>query len=122
MSNCCENQDDQNLKQKRKTIVPGNLKEGQLVHMKNYNVRTFQPKYVADYRVIKIINVNTVIVASPDGMERKCNFHHIKPILPTEAFTSEFEEFTKCIKGGNTHLSTQSSVQRWPHYNLQSNN
>ena len=98
------------------------LKEEQLVLMKNHNVRAFQPKYVTDYRVIIIINENTLIVPSPDSRERKCNIHHIKPISPTEAFTRTFEEFPKCIKGENTHLSTQSSVQKWPHCNLWSNN
>ena len=90
--------------------------------MKNHNVRAFQSKYVANYRVIKIVNESTVIVASPDGRERKCNINHIKPMSPTETFTSTFEEFTKCIKGGNTDLSTQSSVQKQPHYNIWSNN
>ena len=80
------------------------LKEGQLVLMKDHNVRTFQPKDVTDYRVIKIINENTVIVRSPGGREIKCNIHHIKPISPTKTFTSTFEEFTKCIKEGNIYL------------------
>ena len=97
------------------------LKEGQLVRMKKHIVRVFQPKYLADYRVIKVITENTVIVVSPDGRERKCSIHHIKPISPTEGFTSTFEEFTKFIKQHNTHLSTQYSVQKQPHYNLQSN-
>ena len=74
--------------------------------MKTHNARAFQAKYAADYTVIKIINENTVIVASPESRERKCNIHHIKPIPPMEAFTSTFEEFTKYIKGGNAHLST----------------
>ena len=67
--------------------------------MRTNSVRAFQPKYLADYRIIKVINENTVIVASPDGRKRKINIHHIKPISSTEAFTSAFEEFTKCIKG-----------------------
>ena len=78
------------------------LKEGQLVLIKDHKARAFQPKYLADYRIIKVINENTVIVVSTDDRERKCNIHQIKPISPAEAFT-------------------QSLVQRQPHYNLWSN-
>ena len=53
-------------------------------------------------------------------VEKECNIYHIKPISPAEAFTTVFEEFTNCMKGDNTHLSTKSSMQRQPHYNLQS--
>ena len=70
------------------------LKEGQLVLMKNHNVRAFHPKYLAHYRIVKVMNKNTVIVTTPDGRERKCNIHHIKLISPAETFTSTFEEFT----------------------------
>ena len=66
--------------------------------MKNHNAKAFQPKYLADHPIIKIIYENTVIVVTSDGREWKCNIHHIKPITPVEAFTSTFEEFTKCIK------------------------
>ena len=77
--------------------------------MKNHNVTAFQLKYVADYRVIKIVNKSTVMVASPDSKERKCNIHHIKPISPTEAFTSMFEEFTRASK--QEILTCQPSLQ-----------
>ena len=47
--------------------------------MKNHSVRAFQPRYLADYRIVKVVNENTVIVATPDSRERKCNVNHIKP-------------------------------------------
>ena len=90
-------------------------KEGQLVLIKNLNVRAFLPKYLADYRIIKVVNENTAKVVSPDGRERQCNIHHIKPISSAVAFTSTFVEFTECIKGDKTHFLTQSSVKRQPH-------
>ena len=39
-----------------------NLKEGKLVLMKNHNVTAFQPKYLADYRVIKVINKGKLVL------------------------------------------------------------
>ena len=109
MPNCFGSQDSQNLKQKKKYSSTKDLKEGELILMKNYNARAFQPKYLADYRVIKVENKNAEIVTSPDGRKRKCNILHIKPISPAEAFTSAFQEFTKCIK--ETILTRQPSLQ-----------
>ena len=33
-----------------------NLQEGQLVLMKNHSAKAFQPKYLANYQIIKIMN------------------------------------------------------------------
>ena len=90
--------------------------------MKNHSAKAFQCKYLADYQIIKIINENTVIVGTPYGREQKCNIHHTKPITPVEAFTSAFEELTKCIKREYTHSLTQSSEQKQLHYHLWSSN
>ena len=83
--------------EERKYDQVSNLKTGQLVLIKNHTTSTFQPKYLADHKVIKIVNDSTVIVSSPNGKEKKCNIHHIKAISPTTMFTSPFEEFQKNI-------------------------
>ena len=91
---------------------------GQLVLIKNHTASTFQLKYLADHRIIKIVNDSTVIVASPDGREKKCNIHHVKAISPTTALTSAFEEFQKSIsKEGQKHNATKQTQ-----YNLRSQN
>ena len=66
--------------EERKFDKASDLKIGQLVSIKNHTASTFQPKYLADHRVIKIVNDSTVIVSSPDGKEKKHNIHHVKPI------------------------------------------
>ena len=53
---------------------------------------------------------------SPNRMEKKCNIHHVKPISPTTAFTSAFEEFQKSITKEGQLLNT--AKQSW--YNLRS--
>ena len=73
------------------------LKIGQLVLIKNHTACTFWPKYLADHRVLKLLNNSMVIISFPDGKEKKCNIHHVKPISPTVAFTSAFEEFQKNV-------------------------
>ena len=103
------------LHDSRKTKDPGedrkfdktsNLKIGELVLIKNHTASTFQPKYLADHRVIKIVNKSTVTMSSPDGKEKKCNIPHIKAISPTTALTSAFEEFQKSIAKEGQNLNT----------------
>ena len=103
--------------EERKFNKASDLKIGQLVLIKNHAASTFQPKYLGDYRVMKIVNDSTVIVSSPDGKEKKCNIHHVKAISPTTAFTSAFEEFQKSIaKEGQSLTTTKQTC-----YNLRSN-
>ena len=93
-----------------------NFKIQELVLIKNHAASTFQPKYLADHRIIRIVNYSTVIVASPDVREKKCNIHHVKAISPTTAFTSAFEEFQKSIwKEGQKCNTTKQT-----HCNLRS--
>ena len=33
------------------------------------------------------------MLTSPDGTEKKCNIHHIKPVTPVDVFTNAFEQF-----------------------------
>ena len=93
----CNSRQSKDPEEEKKFDNASDLKIGQLVLIKNHNTSTFQPKYLADYRVIKIVNDSTVIVSSLDGKERKCNIYHVKAISPTTAFTSAFKEFQKSI-------------------------
>ena len=83
---------------KRKFNKASNLKIGQLVLNKNHTTSTFQPKYLADHRVAKIVNDSTVIVSSLDGKEKKCNIHRVKAISPTTVFTSALKNFRKALQ------------------------
>ena len=113
LHDCSQTKD---TKEERKFKKASNLKIGQLVLIKNHNTSTFQPKYLAEHRVIKIVNENTVIVSSPDGKEKKCNIHHVKAISPTTVFTSAFEEFQKSIAKESQNLN----IVKQTHYNLRS--
>ena len=57
-----------------------------------------------------------VIISSPDRKEKKCNILHVKPISPTTAFTSAFEEFKKSVTKEGQKLNTVKPG----HYNLRS--
>ena len=102
--------------EERKFDKASDLKIGQLVLIKNHTAPTFQSTYLAGHRVLKILNDSTIIVSSPDRKEKKCNIHHVKPISPTTAFSSAFEEFQKSVtKEGQKPITVKPSQ-----YNLRS--
>ena len=83
--------------EERKFNKASNLKIGQLVLIKNHTASTFQPKYLGDHRITKIVHDSMVIVPSSDSKEKKCNIHHVKAISATTAFILAFEEFQESI-------------------------
>ena len=83
----CDSRETKDPLEERKFDKASDLKIGQLILIKNHTVATFQLKYLADHRVVKILNNSTVIMSSPDRKEKKCNINHVKPISPTTAFT-----------------------------------
>ena len=55
--------------EERKFDKASNLKIGPTCFLiKNHTAPTFQPKYLADHRVIKIVNDSTEIMSSPDSI------------------------------------------------------
>ena len=69
------------------------LKIGQLVLSKNNTGMVFDPKYIADHRVICIVNESVVILRTLDGKEKRCNIHNLKLVNTSQAFTLAFRDF-----------------------------
>ena len=82
----------------RKITKASDLKIGQLVFIKDHHKGTFDPTYIFDYRVSGKLNDSTVMLTTPDGKEKKCSFHHIKPITPVDVFTHAFDQFQDSMK------------------------
>ena len=82
----------------KKITKASNLKIGHLVFIKDHHKGTFDTTYIFDHRVSGIINDTTVILTNPDGKEKKCNIHYIKPVTPAAAFTNAFDHFKDSIK------------------------
>ena len=38
------------------------------------------------------------MLTTPDGKDKKCNIHHIKPMTPVDASTNAFSQFQDSIK------------------------
>ena len=55
---------------KNKHFRVHNFKIGQLIAVKNHLRNTFESRFIADYRVLDIMNDHTLIVESPVGKTR----------------------------------------------------
>ena len=53
----------------------------------------FDPAYTFNHRVSAIVNESTVVLTTPDGREKRCNTHHIKPMSTSESSVSAFQHF-----------------------------
>ena len=91
----------------KKVTKASDLKIGQLVLIKNHQKGPFNPTYICDHQVIGIPNKSTVLLTTPDGKERKCNIHHVKPVSPLgvttlnhspELPTGTFQQFCDSIQ------------------------
>ena len=105
----CDSRETKDPVEERKFDKASDFKIQQLVLIKNHTASTFQPKYLADHRVLKILNDSMVIISFPDRREEKCNMHCVKP-YPTTAFTSAFEEFQKSVTKEVKNLIQQNQV------------
>ena len=70
----------------------------QPVMVKNHTHHTFEPKYLLDYRVLKIINESTLFLIMPNGKERRTNINDVKPCSTIELTENAWDSFLDSIK------------------------
>ena len=85
------------------------LKIGQLVLVKNQHKGTFDPTYIYDHQVAKVLNDSMVLLTTLDGMEKKCNIHHMKPVSSLEVHVGLQAEISE-----GTFLKFQDSIIQNP--------
>ena len=110
------------LKENRSTEPAGNrkvpkasdLKIVLLVFVKDHQKGTFDLSYVFDHRVAGIYMIAQLYLpCHPDGKEKKCNIHHIKPMTALEASTSVFSQFQD-----SNQKTLEKKLPRSHQYNL----
>ena len=72
------------------------LKIGHLVLIKNHHKGPSDPTYIYNHQVAEIINDNMVLLTTPDGKEKKCNIHHVKPVSSLEVYVGSQAEVSIC--------------------------
>ena len=98
-------------KNDRKVTKAFDLKVGQLVFVKDVT-----PTYTFDHGAAAIVNESTVVLTTPDGKEKRCNIHYIRPMLASESTAGAFQQFTDSIP------NYPVSIQQGHHYNLHARN
>ena len=66
--------------------------------VKSHACHTFEPKYLMDYNVLKILNDSTLLLIMPNGKERKTNLNDFKPCSTTELVENAWDLFLGSIK------------------------
>ena len=59
---------------------------------------TFEPKYLLDYKVLKILNDSTIFLITPNGKERKTNSNNVKPYSTPELVKNTCNSLLSSIK------------------------
>ena len=79
--------------EKHKHFKAHDFKVGQLIAVKKHLRNTFGSRFVSDYRVLKILNEQTLLVDSLDGKTRQININDAKPVSATAATDNALEDF-----------------------------
>ena len=64
-----------------------NFKVGQILAVKNHLRNTFEPKFVSNYRILKIVNEHTLLTKSPGGktchltLMMQSQFQHLMQLI-----------------------------------------
>ena len=82
---------------RNKNFKAHNFKIGQPIFVKNHLRNTFKSKFIADYRVLEIVNNCTLIIQSPDGKTRQINIKYAKPISARAATNTALQDFKQAV-------------------------
>ena len=74
------------------------IANGQPVIVKYHACHTFNPKYLLDYKVSKVIKDNILLLVMPNGKERKTNINDVKPCSKIELEENVWDSFMGSIK------------------------
>ena len=111
----------------KKITSASDLKIGQLVLVKNHCKGLLDPTYIYDHQVVEILNDSTILLTTPDGKEKKCNIHHVKPVpsiemyigsqaeVPIGTFLQFQDSIKQNIKGSSTNGCQHSYNLRLKH-------
>ena len=93
---------------------------------KNHHKDPFNPTYIYDHWVAEILNDSMVLLTTPDGKEKKCNIHHVKPVSSLEVYiglqvevpTGAFPQFWDSIQQNSSSDRSDSNSSPLHSYNL----
>ena len=81
------------------------LQEGDMVMIKNHTAKHFEPKYVGDYRIIKITSHKVQLQPIHGGPVQEEHLNHIKYVLPAERYISALPDYEQFGRKTNLRLN-----------------
>ena len=91
--------------EKNKNVRVHGFRVGQLIAVKNHLRNTFEPKFVSDYRILKIVNEHILLIESPDVKTHQININDAKPVSASTATYNALQEFKQwALRKEHTHL------------------
>ena len=69
------------------------LKIGDTVMVKNHTAKPFEPKYVGDYQIIKLVGHKVHLQPCQGGPVREEHLDHIKYVLPADRYISAVPDY-----------------------------
>ena len=81
------------------------LQEGDTVMIKNHTAKAFEPKYVGDYRIIRITGHKVLLKSLKTGQEKEEHLDHIKYVLPADRHISALPDYEQFGRKTNLRLN-----------------
>ena len=81
------------------------LQEGDTVMIKNHMAKPFEPKYIGDYRIIKITGHKVLLKSLKTGQEKEEHLDHIKYVLPADRHISALPDYEQFGRKTNLRLN-----------------
>ena len=66
--------------------------------VKNHACHTFEPKYLLDYNVLRILNNSTLLLVTPNGKESKLNIINVRSCSTLDLIENIWDSFLGSIK------------------------
>ena len=83
--------------ERKKTFKAHDFKISKSTVVKNHLRNTFKSKFIADYRVLEIVNNCTLIIQSPYGKTRWININDAKPVSARAATDTALQDFKQAV-------------------------
>ena len=84
------------------------LKIGDMVMVKNHTAKPFEPKYVGDYWIIKLVGHKVHLQACQGGPVREEHLDHIKDVLPAVRYISAVPDYEWFSRKTNLRLNPKN--------------
>ena len=84
------------------------LKIGDTVMVKNHTAKPFEPKYVGDYRIIKLVGHKVHLQPCQGGPVREEHLDHIKYVLPADRYISAVPDYERFSCKTNLRLNPKN--------------